>query len=137
MNRIPTEREVLRCIYAMYESEYPGSPAVGGRGENDPYVAIDVSAVAAKLRCKSELLFGYLYYHLDAKHKYEQSENVHVHLFAIKVGQKRHGVNFPYLCALLANHNLEHRRQRWSVGISLLALALSAGAIIAQIVTAK
>lgn len=78
MNRIPTEREVLRCIYAMYESDHPGKAIGGGRGENDPYIAIDIAAVAADRKCKSELLFGYLFYHLDAKHKYEQSENVYV-----------------------------------------------------------
>lgn len=135
--RLPTEREVLRCIYAMYEPAYPGTPPGGGRGENDPYLSIDVRSVAEKLGCKPELLFGYLYYHLDAKHRYKTGENTHVHLFSLKVGDKRHGVNFPYLAALLANHDLEHRRQLWSVGLSLLALALSAAAIIAQIATAK
>ena len=137
MNRLPTEREVLRCIYRMYESSYPGVPPGSVRDENDPYLSIDVAAVGDELNCKAELLFGYLYYHLDAKHRYKQSENTSVHLFALKVGNKRHGVNFPYLAALLANHDLEHRRQLWSVGLSLLALALSAGAIVAQLATAK
>jgi hypothetical protein len=137
MNKLPTEREVLRCIYRMYEPSYPGIPVGGGRGENDPYISIDVKEVAKELKCKPELLFGFLYYHLDAKHRYKQGENTSVHLFALKVGEKRHGVNFPFLAALLANHDLEHRRQLWSVGISLLALALSAGAIVAQIVTSK
>ena len=121
----------------MYESEYPGIPPGSVRGENDPYISIDVRAVAERLGCKPELLFGYLYYHLDAKHRYKTGENTSVHLFALKVGEKRHGVNYPYLAALLANHDLEHRRQLWSLGLSVLALALSAGAIIAQIATAK
>jgi hypothetical protein len=137
MKKLPTEREVLRCIYEMYEPSYPGIPHGAVRGENDPHLALDVNAVAKKLKCKPELLFGYLYYHLDAKHRYKQSENVSVHLFALKVGQKRHGVNFPYLAALLANHDLEHRRQLWSVGLSLLALALSAGALVAQLATSR
>mgnify|MGYP003386814536 FL=1 len=137
MSKLPTEREVLRCIYEMYESSYPGIPAGETRGDNDPYLSIDVKAVAEKLACKPELLFGYLYYHLDAKHRYKQGEGASVHLFALKVGEKRHGVNFPYLSALLANHDLEHRRQLWSVGLSMLALVLSAAAIVAQVVTAK
>lgn len=131
--KLPTERQVLRCIYEQYESEYPGSRP----GENDPYIAIDVNGVAEKLRCKPQLLFGYLYYHLDAKHLYQMGEATHVHLFALKVGDKRHGVNFPYLAALLANHDLEHRRQLWSVSLSLVALVFSAAAVVAQIVTAK
>lgn len=137
MNRLPTEREVLRCIYDMYEPQYPGIPSDAVRGENDPYVSIDIRAVAERLGCKPELLFGYLYYHLDAKHRYKAGENTSVHLFALKVSEKRHGVNYPYLAALLANHDLEHRRQLWSVGLSILALVLSAGAIVAQIATAK
>ncbi|WP_296509052.1 hypothetical protein [Rhodoferax sp.] len=136
MNKPPTEREVLRRIYEMYESTYPGVHNERSRGENDPYLSIDVEAVAKKLNCKPELLFGYLYYHLDAKHRYQQSDGTKVHLFAIKVGNKRHGVNFPYLSAILANHDLEHRRQLWSIGLSMLALVLSAAAIVAQIVTA-
>ncbi len=135
MNKLPTEREVLRCIYEMYESSYPGIPPGEVRGTNDPYLPIDVPSVATKLKCKPELLFGYLYYHLDAKHRYKQSEGASVHLFSLKVGDKRHGVNFPYLAALLANHDLEHRRQLWSIGLSLLALVMSAGAIVAQIAT--
>jgi hypothetical protein len=137
MKRLPTEREILRCIYRIYESSYPGIPPGAERGENDPYLPIDVKAVAAELKCKPELLFGYLYYHLDAKHRYKTDEHTSTHLFAIKVGQKRHGVNFPYLAAILANHDVEHRRQLWSAGLSLLALALSAAAIIAQVATAR
>ena len=121
----------------MYEASYPGIPLGATRGDNDPYLSIDVKAVAEKLGCKSELLFGYLYYHLDAKHRYKQSEGVSVPLFSLKVGDKRHGVNFPYLSALLANHDLEHRRQLWSVGLSLLAVAMSAAAIVAQVITPK
>ncbi|MDP2072295.1 hypothetical protein [Methylotenera sp.] len=129
-NKPPTEREVLRCIYEIYEPDYPGDKP----GENDPYIAIDVTKVADKLKCKPELIFGYLYYHLDAKHRYKVADNITTHLFALAAGKKHHAVNFPYLAAILANHNLEHRHQLWSIGLSLVALALSAGAIVAQLV---
>lgn len=137
MNKLPTDREVLKCVYAMYESSYPGVPAGEVRGANDPYLQIDISAVAKRLKCKPELLFGLFYYHLDAKHRYKQDAGAHVGLFLLNVENKHHAVNFPYLAAILANHNLEHRRQLWSVGLSLLALAVSAGALIAQLATVK
>ena len=38
---------------------------------------------------------------------------------------------------VLATHDEEHRRQFWSLGISIVALVLSVAAIIAQVVTAK
>jgi hypothetical protein len=59
VSKLPTDREVLKRIYDMYEPSYPGARP----GENDPYVAVDLAAVAARLRCKPELLFGRLYYH--------------------------------------------------------------------------
>lgn len=131
MKKLPTERDVLRCIYALYESAYPG-PKVGGRHANDPYISIDTHKVAERLNCPPQLLFGYLYYHLEAKHHY-MNGNAHVHLFSLQVGDKRHAVNFPYLAAILAGHDESHRRQLLSVWLSGLALALSAGAIIAQL----
>ena len=63
MSSLPTDREILKCIYAMYEASYPGSKSDSGRGENDPYIAIDASRIAERLECKPELLFGRLYYH--------------------------------------------------------------------------
>lgn len=117
-NKIPTERQVLRCIYQMYEPSYPGTKP----GENDPYISIEITKVAEKLKCKPQLLFGYLYYHLDAKHSYKVGENISTHLFSLAVGEKRHAVNFPYLAAILANHDLEHQRQLWSAGAILAQL---------------
>lgn len=129
MNKLPTDRAILKCIYRMYESAYPGVQPESPRGENDPYLAIDVPAVAAKLRCKPELLFGRLYYHLDHKHRYKQDNGALVPLFYLKVGEKRHAVHFPYLAAILAGHEQEHRKQLWSLGISILALVLSVASL--------
>ena len=125
MSNLPTDREVLKCIYEMYESSYPGTSPEAGRGENDPYIAIDVPAVAEKLGCKSELLFGRLYSYLDQKHRYKQDNGALVPLFYLKVGDKRHAVHFPYLAGILASHDEEYRKQMWSLGISLIALVLS------------
>lgn len=119
--KLPTDREVLQRIYDMYERSYPGARP----GESDPYVAVDLPAVAAKLRCKPELLFGRLYYHLDRKHGYRQDGGALVSLFSPKVGEQRHAVHFPLLAAVLAGHNEERSRQRWTVRMSFAALVLS------------
>lgn len=131
--KLPTERQVLRCIYEMYESSYPeGLPGV-----RDTFVPIDVRAIAERLQCKAELLFGYLYYHLDHKYRYPTGPNAHVHLFAPQAGEMRHAINFPYLAAILAAQDQEHSKFLWPLGVSLVALALSVGAIVAQVMTAK
>lgn len=69
MSKLPTDRQVLRCIYEMYESAYPGNSLGQAQGENDPYLPIDIPDVAKRLECKPELLFGRLYYYLDAKYR--------------------------------------------------------------------
>jgi hypothetical protein len=129
MSKLPTDRTILKYIYEMYESAYPGAKPGSARGENDPYIAIDVPSVAAKLGCKAELLFGRLYYHLDYKYRYKQDDGSLVPLFYLKVGDKRHAVHFPYLAAILAGLQQEHRKQLWSLGISILALVLSVASL--------
>ncbi|MDT3734948.1 MAG: hypothetical protein ROZ00_01815 [Denitratisoma sp.] len=113
----------------MYESAYPGVKPGQVRGENDPYVPIDVRAVAAKLGAKPELLFGRLYYDLDARHRYEQKGGASVHLFLLDVQSKRHSVNFPYLAAILAGHEQEYRKLFWSMVFSVAALLVSVASL--------
>lgn len=117
----------------MYETSFP----VEGPSVGTVMVAIDIEVVAKKLDCDKHILFGYLYYHLDYKYRYSTGENSSVHLFAPKVGELRHAINLPYLAAILAGQDQEHSKFIWSLGLSLVALALSVGAIIAQLVTAK
>lgn len=131
--RIPTERQVLRCIYDAYEPSFP----VEGPSIGKVMVAIDLDAVAKKLGTDKHVLFGYLYYHLDHKYRYQTGENRSVHLFAPTAGDLRHAINLPYLAAILAGQDQEHSKFAWSLGVSLVALALSVGAIIAQLVSAK
>lgn len=128
-NKIPTERDVLLCIYKLHYSDYPGNTD----GSNDPYIAIDIEKVAKRLSCKPELIFGYLYYHLDAKHRYKTQENITTHLFTVGIGGKRHALNFPYMSAILAGHNNEHRRQSWTVTFSVIALFLSVLSIVLEL----
>ena len=130
MNKLPTDRYVLECIFEMYQSSYPGPKGDSGRPENDPYVPIDVYAVAKNLKCDPELLFGRLYYHLDQKHRYKQDNGALVSLFQMQIGHKRHAVQFPYLAAILAGANQEFRHRLISLGLSILALCISVASFI-------
>ena len=130
MSKFSSDREILKCIYHMYESKYPGIPPGGVKGENDPHIAIDIRAVAECLGCNAELLFGRLYYHLSNKYKYKQEGGAIVSLFYMKAGEKRHVVNFPYLAAVLAEHEQEYRNRLWSLGLSILALVLSVASLV-------
>lgn len=127
-SKLPTERKVLQCIAEMYEDHYPGE----NPGENDPYLKVDLHKVADNLQCKLELLFGYLYYYLDHKHRYKTGENCWTNLFSLKVGNKIHCVNYPYLVGILASHEVEHKRNLWALWLSGAAVVLSLASIIAQ-----
>lgn len=136
MTELPTDRQILRCIHEMYKNDYPEKGEDETRTRTDPYLPIVVKDVALRLGCHPEMLFGRLYYHLDAKHRYKQDSGASVHLFSIVVGSERHCVNFPYLAAVLAEKNEEHTRQLWSLWLSIAALVLSVASIVAQVKTA-
>ena len=131
--RIPTERKVLRRIYDKYEASFP----VEGSSSGKVMVAIDIPEIAKDLGCDKHILFGYLYYHLDHKYRYSTGENSSVHLFAPRAGELRHAINLPYLAAILADKDHEHSKFIWSLGVSLVALALSVGAILAQLMAGE
>ena len=131
-NPVGHYRQVLRRIYDMYLPKYPFNPEKGPIGQ--VMIPIDVEAVASSLGMNKYLLFGYLTSYLDHKYRHKTGENSAVHLFAPVVGDMRHAVNLPYLAAILAGHDQEHSKFAWSLGVSLVALALSVGAIIAQLV---
>lgn len=115
-NRIPNERKVLKKIYETYETSYPSN--------GDPYLEIDLELLAIKLKCKKELLFGYIYYHLSEKYRLKK-ENVTIELFTINFHGKKHVINFPYLSAILAQLDLENHWKSKAFIISVLSLAVS------------
>lgn len=130
MTKLRTDRYLLECIYEMYKISYSGPTGEDGRPINDPYVAIDIRALALRMECTPELLFGRLYYHLDQKYRYKQDNGNLVPLFYLKVGEKRHAVNFPYLASILAEKNQEFRRYILALGVSFLALGVSIASLL-------
>lgn len=132
-----TDREILQCIFDMYLPSYPGPDNKSGQAENDPYLPIDLRAVAARLACSAELLFGRLYYSLDRKHGYATDGGARVHLFAPLVGSKRHCVNFPFLAAILSEQRQENWKYNWTLWVAISAAALSVVSIVVQILTAR
>ena len=121
----------------MHKAAYPGPFGANGRPSNDPYVAIDIHAIAVKLECSPELLFGLLYYHLDHKYRYRQEDGSLVPLFYLQVDGKRHAVNFPCLAAILAERNQEFRRYVLSLSISAFALGISIASLALNLMNSK
>lgn len=128
MARLHTDREILRCIFDMYEGQYPK----GG----DPWLPIDVQAVARQLKCSPELLFGRLYHDMGNRFRYVDVDT-RTALFELQVGKVRHCVNFPYSVALLAEKESQNRREMWALALSILALIVAIASAAVQYATAK
>jgi hypothetical protein len=137
MKKLPTDRQVLRCIYDMYKAEYPGVPGSDGRPINDPFLPVNLNHIAGHLGCPPEIIFGRLYYHLNHKYSYERRENVDVSFFYVEFKGRTHCVQFPLLASVLASLDEDNRRQLWALRFSFVALVISIAAIVAQVATAK
>ncbi len=120
-----TDRYLLQCIYDMYLPDYPGPKDERGAGINDPYVPINIRAVAERVGMSPELVFGRLYFHLDHKYRYKHESGATTSLFQLQVGGKKHAVQFPYLAAVLAEKNQEFRRYALTLALSATALGVS------------
>ncbi len=90
---------------------------------------IDCEMIAQKLKMDPHLLFGRLFYHLDKVHRYTQDDGSKVHLFALKVGEDRHAVNFPLLAAAVAEHKKSYYRFMVPIILSSIALVMSGVAL--------
>jgi hypothetical protein len=133
MSKLSTDRQILQCIFNLYADAFRAAQIVPHTSGEKIYVPIDVKKVAAELDNDEHILFGRLYYHLDAKHRYKTGENSHVHLFAFAIGENRHCINYPYLAALLAEQVEAHSNDQRNFWLSVAALVFSLGAIVAQV----
>lgn len=131
MAKLHTDRELLRCIYDMYRSEFPRTDVEAGH----VFIPIDVEAVASNLGIDKHLLFGRLYYDLRVRYLHRDPSDPKVSvstLFEKVVGPQRHSVNFPYLTAVLAGLEEQRRRDLWTTGLAVLALVVSVATAAAQ-----
>ena len=118
--RLHTDREVLRCIFDMYEADYPS--------KGDPHLPVDLTVIAANLRCSPHLLFGRLHYDMGARLRHPDPtdpKKTIASIFESAVGDKRHFVNFPYLAAHLAQLDNEHRRSSWTRWLAIGAVVVA------------
>ncbi len=133
MKKLSTDREILQCIYNKYADSFRAAKIGPHTNGEKIYVPIDVREVANELDNDEHILFGRLYYHLDAKHRYKTDENAYVHLFAFAVGNNRHCINYPYLAALLSEKLEAQANDRRNFWLSIAALVFALGAIVAQV----
>ena len=132
MTNLPTDLKILARIYTDYANTFRSYSEDQQTRSNVNYVPIDIPALAKKLDTHPNELFGRLYYHLNHKYRYKQDGGASVHLFTIAIGGDRHCIHFPYLAALLAERRTEHRRNLFSIVISIFSLLIAMAALGAQ-----
>ena len=133
MDRLPTTLQILKRIYDKYRSEFRGESKTYPERNHVNYIPIDVQALAQELRTNHHELFGRLYFDLDRKYQYQKSDGSFVHLFALKVGGKRHCINFPYLASILSERRSEYRRNLIALVLSILSLIIALSALLTQL----
>jgi hypothetical protein len=122
---VPTDYKVLNAIYERYYKTFAGFSVGSTERSAKVYVPIDVASIAATLGVDGDIVFGRLYYHLEKKHGYQNSDGSLVHFFALTVGSDRHCVNFPLLGSVLAGLREERSKNMWAVGVAIVSLVIS------------
>lgn len=116
-----TDLELLKKIHSMYSDQYLN------RGDQKErfYIPIDCDEIAKRMGVDAELVFQRLYSHLEKKFGYTNEDNSKIHLFAFVIGDKKHCINYPYLCAILANMEDEKKELRITQIIAISAIVIS------------
>lgn len=124
--KVPTDLAILEEIYKDYYSSYSSFQKGGSDRESKIYVPIVCGDIARKLNVDADIVFGRLYYHLEQKYGYKQSDGVNVHFFALRIGENDvHCVNFPLMASVLAGLQHERDKYKMTTALSVVALAVS------------
>ena len=128
--KIPTDRKLWKAIHDIYSKAYN----INNPLNTKIFIKIDVDKIAKKLKVDGDIVFGRLYYHLDEKFRYQNSNESWVHLFAKELGGEKHCINFPLLNGVLASLEEESRKFNLATTIALGSFIIS---IISLIISLK
>lgn len=120
-----TDRFLLKTIFESYYNDFCDFDESNKSRSTKNYVPIDLEKLSKELGMEPDLVFGRLYYHLEKKYGYSQSDGGNVHLFAMRVGGDHHVINFPMLSAVLAEMDQSYFRYIVPLGLSTVALVIS------------
>ncbi len=133
VRKAPTDLQILNAIYERYYDTFASFSREETGRVAKIFVPIDIGDIASQLKVDGDIVFGRLYYHLERKYGYERSDGTLVHFFALKVGEDRHCVNFPYLSSILASLRQEDRKFRAAISISFASLLVSVTSLLLAI----
>jgi hypothetical protein len=124
--KMPTDFEILSRIYETKYAEFCAFSRDQRNRSSKIYVPIEIDVIARELDVDSDIVFGRLYYHLQKKHAYQQSDGVWVDFFEPRFGEDQNVINFALLSSVLAGLKEDRDRNRQSLVLSIIAITLSA-----------
>ena len=128
--KVPTDHAILNDIYNHYYSTFAGFSSEANERGSKIYVPVDIRGISKRLRVDPDIVFGRLYYHMEKKYGYQRTSGEHVPFFSLVVGPDKHCVNFPLLGSVLAGLREEKWKTRWTLGLAILSLIVSAVSIV-------
>ena len=129
MAKIPTDERLLAEIYRRYDRAFADFSDETRTRSTKIWVPIDIDVLAKRFRCDPDLIFGRLYYHMNAKYGSQTGSGDPVNVFSMRIGGDRHCVNFPLLASVLSDLQDERKRFIVSTRLAGLSLVVSAASI--------
>lgn len=127
MAGLPTDERLLREIYQRYLRAFGEFSEENKTRSTKIWVPIDIDVLARKFRCDPDLIFGRLYYHMNAKYGSHTGDGDSVNIFSLRIGRDAHCVNFPLLASVLAD--LQDDKKRFVISTRMAALSLIVSAL--------
>ncbi|MBN8581766.1 MAG: hypothetical protein J0L96_13940 [Anaerolineae bacterium] len=133
MKKLPTDLQILNQIYEQYYNSFVTFSNDKKDRDTKIYIPIDIEKISKKLGVDIDIVFGRLYYHLDKKYGYKNEDGSSVYLFALKIGNDRHCINFPLAASVLAGLRDEDKRHQTSITLAVVSLFISIISILLSI----
>ena len=130
MPGLPTDERLLREIYRRNLKAFSAYSDENRTRSSKIWMPIDIKALGRRFRCDEDLIFGRLYYHMNAKYGSHTGSGDQVNFFSIRVGADHHCVNFPLLASVLSDLQDERKRFIVSTRLAGLSLLVSAASIL-------
>jgi hypothetical protein len=134
MNNLPTDLQLLDTIYRRYYDFFASYSEASPNRSSKIYVPIKIEDIARHFGLDSDIIFGRLYYHLDQKYGYKDTDGAEVHLFTPVVGGDRHCVNFPYVASIVASLRDQDRKYRIATGMASVSLLVSVVSFVLSVI---
>jgi hypothetical protein len=125
MAKAPTDLQILNAIYERHYADFAQFSDTHPTRKTKNYVPIDTKQIAADLGVDADIVFGRLYYDLEKRFGYKQHDGSLVHFFALRIGEEKHLVHFPYLASVVSNLRSERRRNVTATVIASISLIVS------------